>query len=214
MSITTTELNRIIEAKNIIKTKSLELGIVTNENAKIDELSTAINAINNLGTLELVYDSEQSAVYNLPAGYLQGGSVTIALITHMYYGDLRLPKLPAENFITYPYCFIRSSSGYYDLVMSKTPFYYDSSQTRFKDQDDDHNIQYRISKSTASSTTSWGSPVPNSYAGWTINASNVALWANHNIPNGKNGSTMYLIGSEPVLDISGAEFVSMLEEVL
>ena len=214
MSITTDELNRIINAKNLIKTKSLDLGIITDEEAKIDDLATAINNITNLGAINLTVDNEQPSQHTIQPVYTSGGTISIILVTHMYYGDLRLPKIPQEDFLTYPYCFIRESSSYYDLIMSKTSFYYDASNTRFKDQNDEYNIQYRINKSTANTATSWGSPIANSYAGWTINNSNVAVWANHNVPYGNGSSTIYLRGSEPVLDISGAEFVSMLEEVL
>ena len=215
MSVTT-ELNRIINARETIKNKAIDLNIISDANAKIDECAAAINNITNLGAINYTFDSEIATSQTIPAGYTSGGNIIITQITHCYYDGLRLPKPPADSIAAYPYCWIRDndSTGNYDLIMGTTRFYYDASNTRLKHVGSDTDLWYRIPKSTAESANSWGSPVGHSYVGWGLGSDRTAFWANHDVTNGESSSSIYLYGSDPVPEISGQEFLNMVEEVL
>ena len=214
MSITT-QLTRIIEARDKIREKTFSLGLVT-EDAKIDVCASAIENINNIGAINLTIDSEYSGVYDIPSGYTSGGTISVTVITHYYYKDLLLPKLPSDAIDAYPYCWIRNNSqtGYYDLIMGTTSFYYDASNSRLRRRGTDTDLWYRIQKSAASTATSWGSPQSHSYVGWSLSSDRTAYWSNHDVTQSESSSSIYLKGSDPIPEISGQELMSMLEEVL
>lgn len=214
MSIST-QINRIISAKDKIRAKLVEFGLVTDTD-NIDTCTTAIEGINNIGSIDMVIDSEIMGNYEIPAGYTSGGIISVTTITHYYYNGLRLPKIPSDSIDAYPYCWIRDNddTGYYDLIMGTTTFYYDSSQTRLKHRGSDTDLWYRLPKSTASSAASWGSPQGHSYVGWGLGSNRTVFWSNHDVTQSESSSSIYLNGSDPIPEISGQELLSMLEEVL
>lgn len=197
------EINRIKEAKNKIVAKLLEFGLIS-ESSKIDTCASAIENINNIGNINLTIDSEQGGTYEIPAGYTNGGTITVATITHYYYNDLLLPKLPIDAIRNYPYCWIRdnNSTGYYDLIMGTTSFYYDAANTRLRRRGSDTDLWYRIAKSSASTATSWGSPQSHTYVGWTIDSNRPALWSNHDVTQSETSTEIYLAGNNPVPKIN------------
>ena len=215
MSVTT-ELNRIIEAKNTIKNKITDLGLTSNTEIKIDACSDIVHNIANLGPINLTFDADIATEHTISAGYTSGGRITVVQITYCYFGDLRLPKIPSDSISAYPYCWIRdnNSTGNYDLIMGTTSFFYDEANSRLKHRGSDTDLWYRLPKSTAESATSWGSPVSHSYVGWGVDANRPAYWANHDVTDGESSSVIYLAGSDPIPEVSGQELLTMLEEVL
>ena len=213
---TVTELNRIIDAKRIIKEKLLELNVFTDSEARIDDCAMAINEIENLGNIELVFDSEMVADYTVPSGYTSGVHISVTQITHYYYNNLRLPKIPPDAIETYPYCWIRdnNSTGYYDLIMGTTSFYYDEPNSRLRRRGSDVDLWYRIPKSTANTAISWGSPQSHNYVGWTIDSNRPVFWTNYDVTQSESSTEIYFSGSEPIPEISGQELMSMIEGVL
>ena len=86
MSIAT-QLFRLTEARDIIKTKLIELGLVTGS-VKIDECATIINNIANLGELNITVDNETIKQIIVPAGYTSGGIINVTVVTHYYFNDI------------------------------------------------------------------------------------------------------------------------------
>jgi hypothetical protein len=125
--------------------------------------------------------------------------------THYYYNGVKLPKIPIEVLVEYPYRWIRknTTSGYYDLVFTKVIGYYDPSagtnagivyNTSDKMTD---CLHYRISIANADSATEWGYyQLTKTWYG--IDTNRTVLWSNHDIPNGSATATsIYFKGSEP-----------------
>ena len=114
-----------------------------------------------------------------------------------YYNGVLLPEIPADILIEYPYAWIRTNhdSGYYDLLMSATPFYYKNGNIG---PDGTTKKWYRTSISSASDATVWSFNV-NDYYSYGISDTRLVLWSNHDIPNGSADSTeIYFYGSKPV----------------
>lgn len=152
--------------------------------------------IRNNGDLSAVIDIDSVKEFVIPAGFTSGGTLRFVTPTHYYYNGVRLPKLPSTA-ADYPYRWIRNnaSTGYYDLIMSVNPFYFDA--TRLTDGGTG-DIWHRISISSAGSATSWGSAVSNSYSGWTVDSSRPVMWSSHDVPTSKGATTVYFAGSDPV----------------
>ena len=188
------------EVEQTIINKCLELGIITIDAANIETAAEAIKNINNIGEIQLNIDNSYSGSYSIPSGYTTGGNILITNVTHYYYNDLKLPKLPSDSIAIYPYCWIRDNNGtgYYDLIMGTTSFYYDQSYTRLKHRGTDTDLWYRIAKNEINTATSWGNPQNHSYVGWTVDNNRTACWSNHNITVSESSSEIWLEAVEPI----------------
>ena len=104
-------------------------------------------------------------------------------MAQLYYNGILLPEIPSSALATNPYAAIRKneSTGYYDLILAIQPFYYDVSEKRLIDDGGQTDLWYRISLSSASNATSWGSAQSHSYKGWTVDANRTVVWSNHDI---------------------------------
>ena len=114
-----------------------------------------------------------------------------------YYNGVLLPEIPADILIEYPYAWIRTNndSGYYDLLMSATPFYYKNGNIG---PDGPMKKWYRTRILSASDATAWSFNT-NDYYSYSISDTRFVLWSNHDIPNGSaTSATIYFYGSEPV----------------
>lgn len=70
------EFTRILEARNLIRNKLVELGLVPS-NALIDALAAAVEGIENRGALALELDGLTNTSVSVPAGYTSGGTVSL-----------------------------------------------------------------------------------------------------------------------------------------
>ena len=124
-----------------------------------------------------------------------------------YYNGVLLPELPADVLAEYPYAWIRdnTTSGYYDLLMSSSPWWCStntSSDVTISTENYTQGIQwYRTQKSAASSAIVWTfNQVWNTSGGFGAESNRPVFWSNHDIPNGSATATeIYFNGSEPVL---------------
>ena len=114
-----------------------------------------------------------------------------------FYGGILLPEIPQDILPDYKYIFIRDNveSGYYDLIYNTKPWYYNGDAV-FCDANTESQW-YRISKSSASTETSWTFNKV-STGGFTISSEKPLLWTSHNVTNGV-GSTddIYFYSSKP-----------------
>lgn len=69
---TSTEITRLQEARNTIRTKLVELGLATST-AKLDTLATAVEGIDNRGAVNA--QVQEGATYTIPKGYHNGSGV-------------------------------------------------------------------------------------------------------------------------------------------
>ena len=123
-----------------------------------------------------------------------------------YYNGVLLPELPADALAQYPYAWIRdnTTSGYYDLLMSSSPWWCStntSSNVTISTENYTQGIQwYRTQKSAASSAIVWTfNQVWNTSGGFGAESNRPVFWSNHDIPNGSATATeIYFEGSEPV----------------
>ena len=69
---TTTEITRLQNARNAIRTKLVELGLVTST-AKLDALATAVEGIDNRGAVNA--QVQEGSTYTIPKGYHNGSGV-------------------------------------------------------------------------------------------------------------------------------------------
>ena len=124
-----------------------------------------------------------------------------------YYNGVLLPELPVDVLAQYPYAWIRdnTTSGYYDLLMSSSPWWCStntSSEVTISTENYTQGIQwYRVQKSAASSAIGWTfNQVWNTSGGFGAESNRPVFWSNHDIPNGSATATeIYFEGSEPVL---------------
>lgn len=130
-----------------------------------------------------------------------GGCVSVTVTdykTHALYNGVRLPKIPEDVLANYPYAWIRNdgANGNYNLVVSKTPWYY--SGANLTKGTGDSIPYYSIPISGYLSATDWGSPAQ-SNTEFGLASNRTVLWSNHDIPDGSATSTnIYFAGSEPV----------------
>ena len=179
-------------ASDTITADAVLEGVVGHDNKG----NSFVGTIRNNGDLSAAIDKDSVTEFVIPAGFTSGGTLRFISPTHYYYNGVLLPKLPAEA-ASYPYRWIRNNanSGYYDLIMSVNPFYFDS--TRLTDGGSG-DVWYRISRSTATSASDWGAQVSNSYSGWTVNTNQPVMWSSHDVPTSKGATTVYFEGSNPV----------------
>lgn len=119
--------------------------------------------------------------------------------THALYNGVRLPKIPESLLASYPYAWIRknTTSGYYDLIMSDSPYYYSS--YIYEGAGVAGKPYYRVPISSAGSATGWTNYGSHGYTSWGLDANRTVLWSNHDIPNGSATATdIYFEGTEPV----------------
>ena len=136
-----------------------------------------------------------------------GTSVTAEkYYSHMLYNGVRLPRIPIDVLAQYPYAWIRdnTASGYYDLLMSSSPWWCStntSSAVTISTENYTQGIQwYRVQKSAAASAIAWTfNQVWNTSGGFGAESNRPVFWSNHDIPNGSATSpNIYFYGSEPV----------------
>ena len=115
--------------------------------------------------------------------------------THCLYNGVRLPKIPEDVLVAYPYAWIRDNkkTGQYQLVLSATGFYMDSSNNVITDKKIVVNPQYNASGDA------WVNANNTTFYIWGIDSNRTVLWSNHDIPNGSATATdIYFAGSDPV----------------
>lgn len=120
--------------------------------------------------------------------------------THFLYNGVRLPKIPEDVLAEYPYAWIRNNTttGYYDLIMSNTPYYYNSS-VLYEGAGVEGRPYYRVPISSAESATEWTTYGSHSWSSWGLDTARTVLWSNHDIPNGSADATdIYFEGTDPV----------------
>ena len=112
-----------------------------------------------------------------------------------------MPKIPEDVLKNYPYAWIRNNttSGYYDLLLSDVPFYYNGTAIR-EGNEVAGKPWYRVAITGVESATAWTDNTSgHTYAGWGLDTARTVLWSNHDIPNGSATATdIYFHGSEPV----------------
>lgn len=117
-----------------------------------------------------------------------------------YYNGVNLPKIPEDLLAQYPYAWIRENNNarFYDLLMSDTPFYFNSS-TMNEGAGAANKPYYRIPAADAGSATEWTNYGEHTYYNYSINSTSTVLWTNHNIPNGSaTASSIYLYATPAV----------------
>jgi hypothetical protein len=124
------------------------------------------------------------------------------------YNGVRLPRIPDSVLASYPYAWIRenSSTGYYDLALTKIMGYYNPAAGTSnggivygENNTTTDVVQYRISITNAGTATAWEyNQTTNAWMG--LDSNRILLWSNHDIPNGSATATdIYFNESEPVL---------------
>ena len=128
------------------------------------------------------------------------GSDGEVIATHFYYNTVLLPEIPSEVLKTHPYCWIRTNTqtGYYDLLMSSSPWWKSDPTTITTATYADGIQWYRVLIS--GSGYDWIF-----YQSWTesgdfvVDVDRTILWSNHNIPVGSvSASEIYFNGSTPI----------------
>ena len=117
----------------------------------------------------------------------------------MMFNDVILPPIPLEYIATNPFVFIRknNTSGYYDLLLGTSCWYYDSSGVN-PNNTSDTQYWYRIPIATADSCTEW--EFNQSLSNWYVLDSNrTLLWTLQDISNGKLSSSVYTYGTSPTV---------------
>ena len=71
---TATEISRLVDARNTIRDKLVDLGLATST-AKLDALATAVDGITNRGAVSATV--QEGDTYTIPAGY-HNGSGTVS----------------------------------------------------------------------------------------------------------------------------------------
>lgn len=111
------------------------------------------------------------------------------------YNGVLLPELPADVLAEYPYAWIRknTTSGYYDLILSKKSCY--CLNNGIYGGESDYDLWYR----TPINAPEMWEQQSHTFGLWGLDTARTVLWSNHDIPNGSADSTeIYFYGSEPV----------------
>lgn len=111
--------------------------------------------------------------------------------SRVYYNGELLPKIPETLLAEYPYAWIRknTASGYFDLLLSDTPFYRNSNSIK-EGAGVPGRPWYRVAIETAETATEWTDNTgTHTYTGWTFDAARRVFWSNHNIPDGSATTT-------------------------
>lgn len=119
-----------------------------------------------------------------------------------YYNGVLLPEIPADVIATYPYAWIRknTTSGYYDLIFSHVPYYYETTPGIYEGNGVTGMPWYRVSIAESGSALEWtDNTSANTFTWWGLDSNRTVMWSNHNIMNGSETSTtIYFEGSNPV----------------
>lgn len=113
-----------------------------------------------------------------------------------YYNGVKLPEIPADGIAEYPYAWIRknTTSGYYDLLLSKKSCY--CLNNGIYGGESDYDLWYRT---PISAPERWEQQ-SHTFESWGLDTARSVLWSNHDIPNGSATATdIYFKGSEPVI---------------
>ena len=119
------------------------------------------------------------------------------------FNDIKLPMLPTEYLSSNPYVFIRknNTSGFYDLVLGASAWYYDSSNIRVSPSGTDLCYWYRIPIVDNESYIEWEYyQSTTGYFG--LDSERTLFWSLQDIPNGKNSSTIYFEATYPTPTIT------------
>lgn len=109
---------------------------------------------------------------------------------------MRLPRIPEDALVQYPYRAIRKNSSKTTLICSINGFYFTSNA--IYDKNSAMLKAYYLDGETWVEDSQSGQ-----YSGWTVvsNGENQLIWASHDIINGSTTATdIYFAGSEPILD--------------
>ena len=119
------------------------------------------------------------------------------------FNDIKLPMLPTEYLSSNPYVFIRknNTSGFYDLVLGASAWYYDSSNIRVSPSGTDLCYWYRIPIVDNESYIEW-EYYQSTTGNFGVETNRTVLWSLQDIPNGKNSSTIYFVATYPTPTIT------------
>ena len=119
------------------------------------------------------------------------------------FNDIKLPMLPTEHLSSNPYVFIRknNTSGFYDLVLGASAWYYDSSNICVFPSGTDSSYWYKIPIVGSESYVEWEYyKSTTGYFG--LDSERTLFWSLQDIPNGKNSSTIYFEATYPTPTIT------------
>lgn len=177
----------------------------------LEQMATEIEGIEAGGgkpTFEsIVTDKIENNIVSIcefvPGGILEDTSLPATLAgVKCYYNGVLLPGIPSEMLARYPYAWIRknTTSGYFDLLLSDAPFYYEDTPRITEGNGVVGKPWYRVEIATAETATAWKNEPNVNYYGWGLDSERTILWSNHDIPNGSATATeIYFEGSEPVI---------------
>lgn len=119
------------------------------------------------------------------------------------FNDIRLPMFPTEYLSSNPYVFIQknNTSGFYDLVLGASAWYYDSSNIRLSPSGTDSSYWYRIPIVGSESYIEW-EYYQSTTGNFGLDSERTLFWSLQDIPDGKNSSTIYLATTAPVVDLT------------
>lgn len=118
--------------------------------------------------------------------------------THFYYNGVRLPKIPEELLVEYPYVFIRKGATRYDVVFSTTKYWYQESDGTGRNSDGTVKNYWLTFEDMVAGLT-WSHRNDSRYY-WEDFATEY-LWSNYDVPNGSaTSTTIYKYGTLAVPD--------------
>lgn len=121
----------------------------------------------------------------------------------LLFNDVELPAFPTEHLSSNPYVFIRknNTSGFYDLVLGASAWYYDSSNICVYPSGTDSSYWYKIPIVGSESYIEWEYyKSTTGYFG--LDSERTLFWSLQDIPNGKNSSTIYFVATYPTPTIT------------
>ena len=124
-------------------------------------------------------------------------------MSKFYYNGILLPNIPTEHLSSNPYVFIRknNTSGFYDLVLGASAWYYNSSNIGVSPSGTDLCYWYRIPIVDSESYNEWVfNEETTGYFG--LDTNRTVLWSLQDISNGKNSSTIYFVATYPTPTIA------------
>ena len=119
------------------------------------------------------------------------------------FNDIKLPMLPTEYLSSNPYVFIRknNASGFYDLLLGASAWYYNSSNICVYPSGTDSSYWYKIPIVGSESYVEWEYyQSTTGYFG--LDSERTLFWSLQDIPNGKNSSTIYFEATYPTPTIT------------